>query len=140
MEDEHQLLGGQKVLSVFVVDDDPFVRKMLQRVLEQAGFQVWTADSGLDALLELQAHPCAIDLLVTDIKMPGMDGLTLAALMLGENPDLPVLFISGTYDVCPMRGDKPFPFLAKPFSPSTLLGTIRAMLGKTPSAIGATSA
>jgi two-component system cell cycle sensor histidine kinase/response regulator CckA len=130
--------GGEvdTVLRVFVVDDDPFVRKMLQRVLEQAGFQVWTTGSGLDALLEFLANPSEIDLLVTDIKMPGMDGTTLAALMLSRNPDLPVLFISGTYDTCPMRGDKPFPFLPKPFTPSRFLCTIRAALGKTVSASG----
>jgi two-component system cell cycle sensor histidine kinase/response regulator CckA len=125
------------VLRVFVVDDDPFVRKMLQRVLEQAGFQVWTAGSGLDALLEFLANPCEIDLLVTDIKMPGMDGITLAAMMLSRNPELPVLFISGTYDTCPKLGDKSFPFLPKPFTPSNFLGTIRATLARTASAGGA---
>ena len=124
------------MLRVFVVDDDPFVRKMLQRVLEQAGFQVFTAGNGLDALLDFLARPSEVDLLVTDVKMPGIDGTTLAALMLSRNPELPVLFISGTYDTCPMRGDKPFPFLSKPFTASRFLGTIRATLGKTISAGG----
>jgi DNA-binding NtrC family response regulator len=118
------------VPTVLVVDDEPLLRKLMRLMLEQAGFEVLTATDGRDAMKVSEMHRGHIDLLVSDVRMPVMDGPTLVQEMLETDPNLPVLFVTGSSERVPRRKDKYFPFIEKPFSAGNLLGTVRKMLEK----------
>ena len=111
-------------MTVLVVEDEPQLRTMLATFLEQEGFAVLTAGSGSQAIPLYRSHP-EIDLLITDIVMPGMDGPSLAAALHSVNPDLPVLLMSGSCD--PKQIDNTFEFLQKPFSFVDLLAKVKAL-------------
>ena len=97
-------------------------------ILEGEGFTVLSAEDGLDAIRVSQSHRGEIDLLVSDLSMPGMDGQSLANVLLAEDPNLPVLFVSGYCDRLPALQSKSIKFLPKPFSPLTLADRVRGML------------
>ncbi len=92
--------------------------------LERAGFGVLTAKSGVDALAVWHAHRGKIDVLVSDVQMPGMDGATLARKMSQLDGRLRVLLVSGTCSGSGLR----FDFLAKPFTPSELVARVGCAL------------
>lgn len=79
--------------TVLVVDDDESVREMLSISLSAAAYDVVTAADGSTALAALQHTPC--DLLMADLKMPGMDGLTLIREARKQSPALPVVIVTG---------------------------------------------
>ena len=116
--------------TVLVVDDEPVIRKLLRFVLEREGFQVLMAENGADAIHVSKLHNGTIDLLVSDVTMPGMDGPTLATELLAADPHLPVLLMSGT---CQESNDMRFGFLPKPFSIPKLMLTVRGMARRNPS-------
>ena len=115
--------------TALVVDDEPLVRRMVALVLEQDGMSVLTAGSGADAIEVSRSHQGEIDLLVSDVRMPQMDGWTLAAQLQAENPDLPVLLISGYYENDAAERSK-FPLLPKPFSVTSLLHIVHGLLSQ----------
>jgi CheY-like chemotaxis protein len=78
---------------VLVVDDDPVVGRSFDRVLSAKGYAVVTAENGEDALKKIQDE--AYDLVVTDIKMPGMDGVEVAERVRARQPWMPVVIITG---------------------------------------------
>ena len=87
--------SGERVL---VVDDEAALRSLACRVLEEHGYRVFQAPNGLAALGYLSAHPGTVDLVLTDIVMPWMNGLELAAGLSERAPEIPVLFMSGYAD------------------------------------------
>ena len=101
---------------------------MVAMVLESEGFSVLTATSGSEALQIARSCPGGLDLLLSDIEMPGMDGATLVQQLRVESPGLPVILMSGTCDLAALRVSKPARFLSKPFSMSELAEMARAML------------
>lgn len=110
---------------VLVVDDEEPVRRLTARILTEAGFHVLQAQSGDEAVLMLgMLGPNAIDVVVSDIAMPGMTGVKLAATMAHQWPDIPVLLISGHR--APPPG-YPGPFLPKPFTPEALLDAVTGL-------------
>jgi two-component system, cell cycle sensor histidine kinase and response regulator CckA len=113
-----------QIMTILVVDDEPQLRMMLAHFLEQEGFAVITAGCGTQAISLFGSHP-EIDLLITDILMPGMDGPTLAAALRGLNPDLAVVLMSGNCDAKQIDND--FTFVSKPFSFIDLLGKIKSL-------------
>jgi two-component system cell cycle sensor histidine kinase/response regulator CckA len=113
--------------TVLLVDDEPLVRRMVALILEEQGFTVLAANSGSEAIRISRSHPGEIDLLVSDVMMPGMDGPTLAKELLAEQPALPILFMSGGCESVHLDEDKPFRFVSKPFDLATLLITVRGM-------------
>ncbi len=120
---------------VLVVEDEWLIRDTVVEVLAQAGFRVFEADQGEMALATLQEHGPAIDLLFTDIRMPGrLDGLELARRARALLPGLAILVASGNW--VPTLSDLPAGslFLAKPYSFRELPGQLRTFLeaGKTP--------
>ena len=119
-----------KVPTVLVVDDEPTLRKLMQVVLERAGFRVLTAQNGYDAMDVSESHLGSIDVLVSDVTMPGMDGPTLVDELRETDPNLPVLFVTGSLERVPVSKDKPFPIIEKPFSPGNLVFTIRQLLAQ----------
>ena len=117
--------------TLLVVEDELLVNDMLTSTLEAAGFRVLSADSGERALELARATNEAIDLVVTDMIMPGMNGRDLARELRRERPELGVLFISGyTDNVLFMQGElrRGVNFLEKPMSSSALVAQIQAML------------
>src|SRR5439155_4998122 len=77
--------------TVLVVDDDDDVRRMVERVLRRAGYTVLTAASGPDALDRARDHTGPIDLLLTDVVMPGMTGQELIRALTADRPRLQVV-------------------------------------------------
>jgi two-component system cell cycle sensor histidine kinase/response regulator CckA len=88
---ENELWGSGTVL---LVEDEPMVRAVAERALTRHGYKVITADNGEDALEVLRTGQI-IDLLVSDVVMPGMDGPTMVAEARKDRPDLKILFMSG---------------------------------------------
>ncbi len=112
--------------TALVVEDADAVRVLTGRILYAAGYQVIPAESGAAALEKLDAA----DVLVTDVVMPGMSGVELAAEARERRPDLPVVFVSGytaNERIAP-EGDPATAFLAKPFDGDDLLRAVRATL------------
>ena len=128
MPAEQSLRGHGAVL---LVEDETMVRELLVETLTGAGFQVTAAAQGQEALRLLSENHVAVDILVTDVVMPGLTGPELAARVLEQRPGIPVLYISGyTADELGPRGPlEPWEsFLQKPFSPSSLVRKLRTAL------------
>jgi two-component system cell cycle sensor histidine kinase/response regulator CckA len=117
--------------TILVVEDDVQVRGVTVRALEGKGYRVIPAASGEEALAIAQKPGERFDMVVTDVVMPGMSGREVVDELRRSRPDIPALFVSGyTQDAIAQRGvlDSGLEFLAKPFTPATLLGRVRAML------------
>jgi CheY-like chemotaxis protein len=115
---------------VLVVDDDSSSRTGMQRVLERLGYEVIVAADAFDALRLLQQTHIAVDLLVTDVQMPGMRGDALVHQIRASWPDLPVLFVSGepAFASLPDESGGRSRFLLKPFGPEELLETVKTLV------------
>jgi two-component system cell cycle sensor histidine kinase/response regulator CckA len=114
-----------------LVEDEDAVRTFSQRALTNKGYQVLTAESGESALslMEKQENK-HLDLLVTDVVMPVMDGPTLAQRMRQNNPDLKIIFISGyTEDKLKDYMSPNTYFLPKPFTLKQLAAKVKDVLG-----------
>jgi CheY-like chemotaxis protein len=84
--------------SILLVDDDPAVRKIVGEMLERSGYGVITAADGQSALAALRER-AAVDLVIADYRMPGMDGLSLVRRIKEKMPDLPVVILTGHGDL-----------------------------------------
>jgi two-component system cell cycle sensor histidine kinase/response regulator CckA len=117
-------------VQVLVVDDDVTSRAAMRRVLEHQGYTVIVAEDADAALRLLERTHVPVDLLVTDIQMPGMTGDALALQVRQAWPELPVLFVSGDprNAVLPATVGGASLFLAKPFLPTELLEAVAAVL------------
>jgi PAS domain S-box-containing protein len=134
----HQSIGFQAPAppqgsgTVLLVEDDPAVRNFAARALEQLGYQVLSAPAGTNALGLLDAHQARIDLVLTDIVMPGMQGPELARRVRETRPDVRFLFMSGFVDG---EGDQGAmvggePILPKPFAIHDLAVAVRDALAR----------
>jgi CheY-like chemotaxis protein len=110
---------------ILVADDDEGVRTVIRRTLEEAGYAVLEAVDGLEALSLARQHQ--VDAVVTDIRMPRMDGWELAAQLRAVSPRAPILFISG-FDVHAGTINLPGPVLAKPFRGGQLVDELSHLL------------
>jgi two-component system cell cycle sensor histidine kinase/response regulator CckA len=112
--------------TILVVDDDPDVCDLIHRMLGRRGYLVLTATNGEDALRICQDHPGPIDLLLSDVVMPGMNGSQLARRVRELRPRTRLLFISGVVRQSGIPGGLPTDagFLAKPFTWNALLQTL----------------
>jgi DNA-binding response OmpR family regulator len=117
----------ERTARILVVDDDIDVRDFVSAMLAQENFDAVSAQDGGEALALLGDGD--YDLLLTDIRMPGVDGFELVKRARQTLPDLRVLFMSGyaaEYHIDPDRDD----FVAKPFDPRQLLGCIYEILAR----------
>lgn len=126
----HRDLTGKGTI-LLVEDEDP-VRLFAARALENKGYNVLQADCGETALSIANEHDGKIDLLITDVVMPAMDGPTLVKHVLAETPDMKVIFISG-YAEDAFRKDLDFDvskidFLPKPFSLKEIATKVKEVL------------
>ena|SRR5688572_13908844 len=116
---------------ILVVDDDPGVREVAARVLERAGYAVLQAGEGAEALQIARAHAGRLDLLLTDVVMPGMNGRELGERMSQERPETRLLYMSAyTEDEVILRGIRVHEvgFIPKPFSLDGLQSAVRNAL------------
>ena len=114
---------------VLVVDDDPVVGKSFDRVLSEKGYVVITASNGQEALDKLGAE--SFDVVYTDIKMPGMDGLEVAERVKAKRPWVPVVIVTGygtTANVARAEAAGVSAFLHKPLSPEMIEGSAEQAL------------
>jgi signal transduction histidine kinase len=117
--------------TILLTEDEDEVRDLLHDMLETQGFKVIAAGTGAEALAQARTFEGPIDLLLTDVVMPGGTGRDLATRLTAERPDTRVLYISGY----PEHGSRPgsvleagSPFLPKPFTRDQLLDKIRQIL------------
>jgi CheY-like chemotaxis protein len=121
--------GGSE--TVMVVEDEEAVRSLAVKVLKRRGYEVMEAEDAPSCLARLQAHEGSLDLLLTDVVMPGMNGRQLYGEIEDLYPGVKVLYMSGyTRDIITHRGvlDDGIPFIQKPFSVQGLATRVRAIL------------
>lgn len=117
--------------TVLIVEDEEALRATIRRLLQAEGYTVLEAQNGARALELLDADGAkSVALVLTDLRMPVMDGRQLAAALARVRPNLPIVFMSGfTAQLMDLRLVSPhFVFLAKPFQGNDLLATIRRQL------------
>jgi CheY-like chemotaxis protein len=114
--------------TILLVEDEPAVRQLFAQALTRAGYQVHEARNGQEAIKVFDQHGDAIDLLLTDLRMPYMGGIELAQNLRARRKTLKLICVSGY----PGSGetDMPSDFLAKPFSKDALLAKIREVLDR----------
>jgi two-component system, cell cycle sensor histidine kinase and response regulator CckA len=118
--------------SILVVEDEDGIRRLASRTLRKAGFEVHEAREGVDALV-VEGRMSRVDLVVTDVVMPGMGGPELVKRLRQARPTLPVVFMSGhTFDVLDASSLHPRLdlFLAKPFTPQQLQLAVEKLLAR----------
>ena len=119
------------VCVILVAEDEVMVRNLARHILEAEGHEVLAAADGAEALALSRGYTGAIDLLITDVMMPRLDGFGLIRQILQERPNLRILVMSGT------PGDMPrlpvsIPFLIKPFLSGVFRDKVREVLQAPP--------
>jgi response regulator RpfG family c-di-GMP phosphodiesterase len=126
-----KLVGSETVL---LVEDEEILRKLCVRILESFEYKVMQAGNGDEAIALAWSFGERIDLLMTDVVMPGMHGRELANRLTRIHPEMKVLFTSGyTDDAIVHHGvlDEGVSFIGKPYSPWALAKKVREVLDKT---------
>ncbi|MDX2088842.1 MAG: ATP-binding protein [Kofleriaceae bacterium] len=121
-------------LSVLLVEDEPAVLAVTARILRMHGHIVHEVVRVEDALAFAGDPAHTIDVLVTDVIMPRLEGTELHARLLADRPELPAVFVSGYTDavISGPLADKRVHFVQKPFTPAQLLGMLERAVGRTP--------
>jgi len=114
--------------TILLVEDEDGLRSLNARGLRSRGYTVIEAGNGAEALEELEAEGGAVDLVVSDVVMPEMDGPTMLAAMRKQNPELKIIFVSGyaedAFEKSLPEGEQ-FAFLPKPFTLSQLVSAVK---------------
>ena len=114
---------------VLLAEDEETIRRLVGEVLTRGGYKVFAAPNGDEAIQLLTEHEGEIDLLLTDVVMPGMTGPDLARAAVRLSPDLRVLFTSGyTSEPDEAFEDPDVAFIGKPFLPKELVSKVREVL------------
>lgn len=116
------------IKTVLVVDDQPLILQLVATMLHRQGYAVLAADSPEQALGIARQLEQPIDLIVSDVLMPGFDGIELLKRILVIRPQLRVLLMSGD---CQLAGEA-VPFISKPFTATELALKIKEVLGECP--------
>jgi len=115
--------------TILLVDDDEAIRRLIQRILQQQGFHVIEASDGAEALKVVSAYAEPVDLLLTDVIMPKVNGLMVAQLLSQERPGIGVLYMSGYVEQSMLLAKHPESILLqKPFTPDALIAAVRQIL------------
>ena len=127
--------GARGTGTLLFVDDDADFRTVAALILRRAGYEVLEAASGAAALEEVQRHSGSIDLLITDMMMPGMNGRQLAQRFTKLRPGVRILYVSGVVDEASAReaiAGEDADFLEKPFEGETFTTKVRELLPAAP--------
>ena len=116
---------NNRTRTVLIVDDDPQVLRLVEKMLRPRSVKILLAPKPSEALAICQNEP--VDLLISDLSMPEMDGTRLAERVLKLHPDAAVLLMSGHFKEPPVRAAQ-MRFLRKPFFPSQLVECLRELL------------
>jgi two-component system, cell cycle sensor histidine kinase and response regulator CckA len=114
--------------TVLVVDDESMVRTLVRRMLEPGMYSVVEAEDGESALRLIERGQPAIDVVLTDLVMPGIDGFDIVTVLARHRPDLPVVCMSGFASVS--TSQLTVPFIPKPFSLEVLRETLVRVLAR----------
>jgi PAS domain S-box-containing protein len=128
--------GGETIL---IVEDEEIIRQLLMDILHPLGYRVLMAANGFEALALSKTIPEKIDVLLTDVMMPEMDGRELAQRIAEISPETKIIFMSGYPQSIIMKGDslpEPTYFIPKPITPSVLSAKLRQVLGELPATTG----
>jgi CheY-like chemotaxis protein len=122
--------------TVLVVDDDPYIIGLVCALLSRFDFDILSAEDPAEALRIAQQGTTAVDLLVTDIHMPGMTGLELTKKIRERRPNVKVIYMSGDPDAQTLflEKDEPSFFLRKPFKLEELEKIVRPLSARTAAA------
>jgi len=120
--------------TILLAEDDDSVRIVIVEVLRDLGYRVLESRDGQDALAAAESHPGRIDLVLSDVVLPGMSGTELQGRLQRARPGLRLLLLSGTDDAMARQGiaSRGLPFLQKPFSPWALATRLREVLDAPP--------
>lgn len=115
---------------VLLVEDEPTVREVTRKLLQRLGYTVLVAESGKEGMKRFREHPTVVDLVITDVVMPGITGTEMAAELRREAPGTRFLFVSGyaSRELSQAPGEPPEPFLAKPYTLQELAVAVRDVL------------
>ncbi len=119
--------------TVLIVEDNTPVREISREILKRHGYTVLVAENGKEAMSVLDEYKGRVDMILTDVVMPEMDGEKMSTEITGRNPDIKILYMSGyTDDVIAPRGvlDKGVNFIQKPFTLQDLAIKVRKVLDK----------
>jgi DNA-binding response OmpR family regulator len=122
-----RLLGVHQPV-ILVADDEPLIRNLVTLLLQHDGYFVISAADGHEGLELSRKYPGVIDLLITDVEMPRMNGTDLCGHLMEERPGIKVLVMSGKDINEIIRQNANMPFLPKPFNGETLKAKVRAIL------------
>jgi hypothetical protein len=117
--------------TILLVEDEEVVRSLARRVLAQRGYQVIAASNAEEALKLSRSHAERIDLLLTDVVMPGVSGPKLAEILLKERRLMSVVYMSGYAATAVEQRlllDESAPFIQKPFTPDLLARRVREVI------------
>jgi two-component system cell cycle sensor histidine kinase/response regulator CckA len=117
-----------RALCILLAEDESELRQLLVEVLRNNGYNVVSAGNGEAALTAARKHRGVIDLLITDVEMPTLDGFDLQERLRRERPETKLLVISGALPRNIRGAD--FPLLRKPFLPADLCAKVREILGE----------
>lgn len=114
--------------TILLAEDEALLRELAETILQQAGFRVFTAPGAVELRTLIEECREKIDLLLTDLVMPGLDGQELVGLVKRRWPEARILYMSGysSEDIGTLGGDAGF--LQKPFTPAELIKKITEML------------
>jgi two-component system, cell cycle sensor histidine kinase and response regulator CckA len=116
-------------VTILLVDDDEAIRNYVRPILQQQGFHVIEASDGAEALKVASAYAEPVDLLLTDVIMPRVNGLVLTQRLLQERPGMGVLYMSGYVEKSLLLATHPeSSLLQKPFTPDALIAAVRQIL------------
>ncbi len=121
---------ASRAATILLVEDENGVRSTTERILKRAGYRVLAAANAAEATALFDVHGDGLDLLLTDVVMPGMHGPELAARLAAIRPNLPVIFVSGHIDSMPSLPvvSARAKFVAKPFTSATLVQAVEGLL------------
>jgi CheY-like chemotaxis protein len=110
-----------------LAEDDPAIRNLVEFALRRNSYTVLAASNGEEAVALSRQYPGAIDLLLSDVRMPRMDGMQAAQLIQRERPEIRVLLMSGE-SCCKVPPQLDAALIRKPFLPMVLLEKVRGLL------------
>ena len=121
-------------MTILIEDDEPAVLRYIGSIARREGYEVLVADGGDEALAICKSHGCCLDLMISDVAMPRMNGRALAESMNREYPGVPIIFISGhpksrdmVAGLTAQGFESGFTYLEKPFKAEELLRAIRSV-------------